>query len=116
MIRAAATAVVRGKSLDSRGASVSRRKCPLGRTLRCAASLEQIASNVARLGLRNRRQTDLRLRAEKTGDPLPDFGSLLFFAVFLVDAGLPQKHLQPVLHIAGHCLVTGCNHIVVSIL
>jgi hypothetical protein len=29
---------------------------------------------------------------------------------------LPQKHLQPVLRIVGHCLVTGCNHIVVSIL
>ena len=52
----------------------------------------------------------LLLRAEKTSDPRPDIARLLFFAVSLMDIGLPQKHAEPVLFIFDAHLNTRCIH------
>ena len=54
----------------------------------------------------------LRVRAEKTSDPRPDIARLLFFAVSLMDIGLPQKHVELVLLQFGYRLSTRYSHIV----
>ena len=42
---------------------------------------------------------------KKTADK--HLGRLLFFAIFLMNTGFPEKHLQLVLVIARHCLIIG---------